>query len=277
MSARARFAPLLGATIETLMVAVFQRWDGVGGRRTRESGLGHEEKPVDDDTKVIPLPPRRRTELVCGFVAVLGGLINAFSDLLLRSGPVSGAAITHGFMATMPYEQVQTGALVGAALGIPMWLAVLVPLYALLKPAGPWRSVPAVVLLGYLFVLTATYHGVYAFYAANHQLVAEAIEAHQIAARALLAKSDEFEAVLGSVWFAAAALSSISLAAGIANRRSGLPWWSLFFLPVMSIVASVASMMLPAPVGGYIRPMAGTLVFTAFFVVVMWATRSSSL
>lgn len=211
----------------------------------------------------------RRVHVICGAVAVVGGVINAVSDLMLRSGPVSGADITHAYMATMPYEQTLAGALLGAAVGVPMWLAALVPLYALLRPAGIWRCAATVASLGYLFVVTGTYHGVYALYASSHQLASQGAEAARLAAT-LLEQNAAFEAWLGGAWFVGAALSSVGFAAAVLGGRTALSRWSLLVAPAASIVASLASARLPAPVGGYIRPMAGSLVFTALFVVITW-------
>lgn len=218
---------------------------------------------------------RRRLYLGCGVIAIVGGVINAVSDLMLRCGPVDGAQITHAYMATMPAEQTLAGALIGAAVGVPLWLAILVPLAALLAPAGRWRSLSTLASLGYLYVVTATYHGAYAFYASTHRLATDGRIAADLAAM-LIEQDAQFQSWLGGAWFGGAVVASLCLAAAVLSGRTALRRWSLLFVPAASIVASMASARLPAPVGGYIRPMAGSLVFIGFFVVVTWSVWRAS-
>ena len=57
-----------------------------------------------------------------GLLAVLGGVLNGFADYLLQGGLVPRAAVnTYENLATVPYEMVFWGSIIGNA-AIPLWL-----------------------------------------------------------------------------------------------------------------------------------------------------------
>lgn len=215
--------------------------------------------------------PDTRKLRLCALLGVIGGVVNAVSDVLLRYGPVAGDEITHEFMATMPFTQTFVGALLGGVVGIPMWAFILVPLYEGLAPAGRRQAWALVVLFAHLFVVSAIYHTVYALYAAVFATLGHTEAANAPAALAHLEQRLVlFDNVLRTVWLVVGAVASLWFAIVALSRRTRFPRWAAAVTPIMAIPAVIVAERLPAPLGGYIRPWIGTGVFTLFFVMVAW-------
>jgi hypothetical protein len=210
---------------------------------------------------------------LAGVLAVLAGLTNAVADYLLRGGPapVSGAAITLEALQAVPYDSVFAGSVLGAAV-IPLWLLGLWPVYVALEPAGRWLALPPVVLLGYMLALAPGYHGAFAFYAAGYQALGAAPpEAHPILTPMIERFLGYHDAVfyliagvatLGSVWFV--------VAAGF--FRTHYARWMALASPILVPLTVPLAQALPAPLGGYVRPILGTTIWTLFFLVATFAT-----
>ena len=204
----------------------------------------------------------------CAALAIVGGISNAASDLLLRCGPVSGREITFESMATMPYEQTFAGALLGGVIATPMWLFVLVPLHDALRVAGRRYAVPVVVVLAHLFVISAIYHSAFALFRVDYDLFARAELVGVPALAEAKQRVSQIDGVLKNSWAVGALLGSVWFGVAVFRHTTPFPRWTVFVTPAMCIPASLASGLLPAPLGGYVRPMAGSLVMTLFFVVV---------
>lgn len=214
----------------------------------------------------------RKQLRICSLLAIMGGVLNAFSDLLLRFGPVSGKEITFEYMATMPYQQTFAGAVLGGAFGTPMWLFILVPAYHALRPAGRWFSIPVVILFAHLFVVSAIYHSAFALFSAGYSALAHAGADTASLWMQMKERMASFHGFFMGLWFLLAVSGSLWFVAAVLIRETAFRKWSAALTPAMAMPASILSSFLPAPVGGYIRPMAGTLVLTLFFIMVARAT-----
>jgi hypothetical protein len=128
-------------------------------------------------------------------------------------------------------------------------------------------------ILGYTFALFPGFHGAFAFYAAGYQalgsvagdarpVVSELVErqrAYHDALMVLIAVT----ATVGSLWFVVAA----------AFFRTRYRRWMSIASPILVPLSMPIGQALPAPIGGYIRPVLGTAIFTLFFLlatVVTW-------
>lgn len=210
---------------------------------------------------------------LAGVLSIIGALLCAVSDLLLMCGPVSAKDINLIYMASnIPYNRTMTGAILGVAV-IPLWLFVLFPLYHALKPAGKWFAIPVILIFAHLIAVSTAYHGAYAFYSAGYYALANVGgEAKTI----LLEMIDKFMvfrtglfytvvtiSLLGSVWFIIAVLFRPTL-----YKR-----WMVIFTPLLIIPVGILCKQLPAPIGGYMMPPSGSIVFAVFFMfatVVTW-------
>lgn len=211
-------------------------------------------------------------------LAIFGGIINAISDLLLRCGPVSGREITFEYMATMPFEQTFVGAVLGGAIGTPMWLFALVPLYHALRKAGLRYAIPVVVLFAHLFIISAIYHSAFALYWVDYDLFMRAGTDGALALAEAKQRVLQFDSIFMTFWAFAALIGSIWFSVAVFRHKTPFPKWSVLVAPAMCIPVSILSGLLPAPVGGYIRPMAGSLMMTIFFIVIartVWKRRDN--
>ena len=205
---------------------------------------------------------------ICGILAIVGGIINIIADLLLIVGPLPGNYGLEAMALHTPFKLTLAGSILGSAVGIPMWLFLLVPLYYALKPAGMKFAAPVVLLLGYTFVLSAVYHSAAGLYHAGYSaffnvgpesksVLEEMIARFELYAMRSLPVFYAIGLGLGSIWLIVAILSGKTL-----FRR-----WMAVFSPLLSMAIMFVSNQLPAPIGGYFAPYDGSLMFTIFFLI----------
>jgi hypothetical protein len=225
-------------------------------------------------------PPSRVTGRVAGILAVLAGLTNAVADYLLRGGPApaSGAEITLEGLRSVPFESVFAGSLLGAA-AIPFWLLGLWPVYRALEPAGRRLAALPVMLLAYGVALASGYHGSYAFYAGGYQaLGAVAGEAEPVLAQMIQrfrAYHDALMLLMVVPWI----LGSLAFVAVALFFRTHYARWMALASPILVPLTVPLAEALPAPFGGYFRPILGTTIWTLFFLVatvVTWNLETAS-
>ena len=210
---------------------------------------------------------------MAGLLAVVGGVLNGFADYLLQGGLVARAAVnTYENLATVPYEMVFWGSIIGNA-AIPLWLLGFWPVYVALAPAGRWLALPPVLFLGYGFSLFAGYHGSYALYAAGFQAQTDAPAELADTTSVLVQRLHDYHDALmvligicmpiGSLWFVAVVLFF----------RTHFQKWMVIASPLIVPLTQPLIEMLPGPWGGYIRPAWGTTLFSLFFLmatIVTW-------
>ncbi len=201
-----------------------------------------------------------------GVAAVVAGLINAVSDYLLRGGPtpVSGAEISLEALGAVPFDLIFAGSLLGAAV-LPLWLAGLWPVYEGLRPAGVWPAAILVLLFGYGIVIASGYHGAYVLYGTGYWL-GSMDEAGGIAGEAIermLAHHDALMALMVPPWV----LASVGFTLVVLLRRTHFPRWMSFASPILVPLTMPLVGALPAPFGGYLRPAAGSAIWTLFFLL----------
>ena len=212
---------------------------------------------------------------IAGILAIVGGIINIVSDQFLYNGPVSGKEMTLVFMAeNIPYERILTGTILGAALGIPMWLFILIPLYYAMKKAGNWFTYPVLILFGHLVFLSALFHGSAALFSACHFISANSGADFTALTSQMMDKVKAFEQVMFILYPISMGVSSLLLIIAILRKKTLFKRWMALFTPIITIPLIVMiSNRIPAPVGGYFAPMDGSLMFTVFFIlttVVTW-------
>lgn len=204
---------------------------------------------------------------LAGILAITGALLCAVSDLLLMCGPISGEEVSLALLASIPYESTLIGAILGVAV-IPLWLFVLIPLYHALKPAGKRFTIPVVLLFAYNMVASAVYHGAYAFYGAGYHALAKAEGDMLIVLTEMMDRFMAFRSgllyitmiplILGSIWFIIAVLF----------RTTHYKRWMVIFTPFPLMLPLVLlARQLPAPIGGFIIPPAGSIVYMIFFTL----------
>jgi hypothetical protein len=210
---------------------------------------------------------------VAGCAAVLGGIANLVADYLLRGGPAPVAAsdISLETLADVPFESVFAGSVLGAA-AIPLWLLGLWPAYRALEPAGRRLALAIVLLFGYGITVASGYHGTYAFYAGAYQ----ALEAVGPESRPVLVElTSRFRAYHDALMLAVVVpwmAASVGFVALVLFVRTHYARWMAAASPLLVPLTIPLVQALPAPVGGYVRPIHGTAIWTVFFLVATVAT-----
>ncbi|MEM9624130.1 MAG: DUF6796 family protein [Pseudomonadota bacterium] len=211
-----------------------------------------------------------------GLLAVAGGLVNAFSDYLLQGGVFARAAVnTYANLSEAPYDLVALGSIIGNA-ALPLWLLGFLPLYIALAPAGRWFAIPPVVCLGYVFTLFPGYHGSYALYAAGFQAARTPTPETTAVLGTMTTRMQDYHDMMMSLIGVFSVTGSILLLVAILTGRTLFSRWMVLLTPIVVPLTQPFVEMLPAPVGGLIRPAWGTLLFSALFLaatVVTWTRR----
>jgi hypothetical protein len=217
-----------------------------------------------------------------GCLAVAGGAANVVADYLLRGGPapVAASEITLATLGQVPFESVFAGSVLGAAV-IPLWMLGLWPVYEGLRPAGPWLARITVLFMAYGIAIAAGFHGAFAFYAAGYH----ALGAAPAGAQPLLVElterfrsyHDTLFVLLAVTW----TIGSVGFIVAVAFFRTHYARWMAAASPLLVPLTMPLVAALPAPVGGYVRPIHGTAIWTLFFLlatVVSWnlGTRRGS-
>lgn len=211
-----------------------------------------------------------------GLLAIAGGLINAVSDYLLQGGLIARDAVnTYVNLPAAPFDLVFLGSIIGNA-AIPLWLFGFLPVFVALAPAGRWWAVPPTLLLSYVFALFPGYHGAYALYAAGFQAERAAPAASLGVLKLMSSRLHDYHDALLGVIGLCSLTGGLWLAAAILSGRTRYARWMVLFTPLVVPLTQPLVEMLPAPVGGYVRPAWGTLLFSVFFflsMVVTWNVR----
>ncbi len=208
---------------------------------------------------------------MAGALGVAAGFANTVADYALRGGPrpVAGADISLEMLVTVPHESVWFGSLLGAA-AMPLWILGLFPVYVGLRPAGRWLAAIPVFLFGYGICVASGYHGAYALYASGHVLRAALPGAAEVTLHFghLMQHHDGIQTVFVAPWI----LASVSFVAIVLSGRTGFPRWMALTSPILVPLLVPLAARLPAPLGGFVRPGLGSLLWTAFFAVALWRT-----
>lgn len=202
-----------------------------------------------------------------GLLAVAGGIANGVADYMLQGGPKPSPGLnTYAQLADAPFDPVFLGSIIGNAT-IPFWLLGFWPVYVALKPAGRSLALPPVLLLAYGFSMFAGYHGSYALYAAGFQAQAAAPPDAAPVLAEMVARMHAYHEALIDVITIGVPLGSLWLAAVILFRETHYRRWMVILTPLVAPLTQPFAEMLPAPIGGYIRPPWGTTIYTVFFLV----------
>lgn len=203
-----------------------------------------------------------------GVTAILGCILNVVADYMLRGGPAprSAAEITFEALGSVPNEIVFTGGVLGAA-AIPLWIFGLIPVYAALAPAGRRIALIPVLPMLYGTAVAAGSHGAYALYAEGFRaLAAVGSEAQPI----LETMMDRFMAYDRSIVTTMAVpwmIGSLAFVTIVALRPTRYRRWMAVASPILVPLAMPLGGSLPSPIGGYVRPILGTTIWTAFFMI----------
>jgi len=201
-----------------------------------------------------------------GLLAVAGGLVNAVSDFLLQGGLIARDAVnTYEYLEYAPYDLVALGSVLGNV-ALPLWLLGFFPLYIALAPAGKWLSIAPIACLAYLFALFPGYHGSYALYAAGFQAGAASTPDTALVLSTLVQRLDSYHDSLISVISVFSVIGSLLFLVAVLSGKTLFPRWVVILTPLVSPLLQTYVEMIPAPLGGFIRPAWGTLWFTALFL-----------
>lgn len=209
---------------------------------------------------------------ICGVLAILGGIINGIGDLMLIVGPFPG---NYGFMTMathIPFEMSLAGSILGGAIGIPMWMFLLFPLYYAVKPAGNCFAIPIMLLIGHMIIICAVIHSACALYHAAYYALANVGAESKPVLEGLIAQFGMFETTMKLSFMVTCVAGSLWLIVGIVSGKTLYKRWMSIFTPLLVIAIHFVSNRLPAPIGGYFAPYDGTLMFTLFFLVTTIAT-----
>jgi hypothetical protein len=203
-----------------------------------------------------------------GCLAVGGGLANVVADYLLRGGPapVAASEITLATLSAVPFASVFAGSVLGAAV-IPFWLLGLWPVYAALRPAGRWLALLPVLFLGYGVALASGFHGAFAFYAAGYQALGAAPGDAQPILTELTERFRAYHDALFTLLAATWTLGSVGFVVATLFFRTHYARWMAAASPLLVPLTMPLVQALPAPIGGYVRPIHGTSVWTLFFLI----------
>ncbi len=203
----------------------------------------------------------------CSILAISGGLINIAADLMLIAGPLPGNYGLDAMAVHTPFKLCMAGSLLGAAVGIPMWLFLLVPLYYALKPVGKIFAVPVVLLLGHNFILSAVFHNMAALAHAAYTALAQVGAESKPVLEEMIGRFEQYIMGIGPFYVLSLGLGSIWLLVSILSGKTLYKRWMAVFSPMLALLITFVSNNLPAPVGGYFAPCDGSLMYTLFFLI----------
>lgn len=214
-----------------------------------------------------------------GLAAIIGGCLNFVADYMLRGGPAprSAAEITFEALGRVPTEIVFPGGVLGAA-AIPLWIFGLVPVYVALAPAGRALALIPVLAMTYGTAVAAGSHGAYALYAEGFRALAavgpEARPVLETMMERFMAYDRAIVMIIAIAWM----IGSLAFVAIVALRPTRYRRWMALLSPLLVPIAMPLGSSLPAPIGGYVRPVLGTTIWTLFFVIatiVTWRAESA--
>lgn len=205
---------------------------------------------------------------LAGYGAVFGGIANLVADYLLRGGPapVASADITLEALVHVPSASVFAGGILGAA-AIPLWLLGLWPVYRALEPAGRRLALAIVLLFGYGIAVAAGYHGSYAFYAGGYQALAAVGPESKPILVEMTARFLRYHDLLMLLVVVPWMVASVGFVVAVLFFRTHYARWLVVLSPLLVPLTIPLVQALPAPIGGYVRPIHGTAIWTLFFLV----------
>jgi hypothetical protein len=215
----------------------------------------------------------RLARRAAGIAAILGGLANFVADYMIRGGPAptSASAITLEALGTVPPEMAFAGGVLGAA-AIPLWAFGLVPVYAALEPAGRRLALIPVILMGYGIAVGSGSHGAYALYAGGFRARDSVGSDAESILTSMVEQFVAFDQALVTIIVVPWMIGSIAFVAIVALRRTHYARWMALLSPILVPITMPVVASLPAPIGGYVRPIMGTSIWTLFFVVAVLVT-----
>lgn len=210
-------------------------------------------------------------------LGIVGALGCALSDVILLGVPTSGSQHKQNRFAPM-LSMSQRRMLIGTVLGVislPLTIAGLFQVHAMLAPAGPWLALPPVLLLGWMLAIGSASHGTWGFVRralqARQRLVSAGEEPAELAAMngdfrrywSVIQTASGVLFMAGGLWLAAAILIGPTL----------YPLWILLFHPVLLMVLGMMlATALPAPLGGYVLPSIFNLGWAIFLAMSLLAS-----
>lgn len=194
-----------------------------------------------------------------GWLAVIGGILNAFGDWALLGFPVAGKAIRMELIKEKPVGKVRLGAYIGFV-AIPLWLGAVFPIARLLRAAPAVYTILAVVGVLLFVLFSQTYHVSYVFYGIVYRSGDDRIVAESMTEKQRMLK----------FYFPATLLMSLALVVG--GVIAGAPIWWLVLNPMLTLtVLPSVGKLLPRPIGGYLVTGGGSLGFALFALATMLA------
>ena len=212
----------------------------------------------------------------CGLAAILGDVLNVVADHMLRGGPApcSAAEITFESLGSVPTGIVFTGGVLGAA-AIPLWLFGLVPVFAALAPAGRLLALIPVVTTAYGIAVASGSHGAYALYAEGYRALGSVGSEADPVLTIMMDRFMDYDRSIVAIIAASWMIGSLAFVVIVLLCPTHYRRWMAFLSPILVPLAMPLGAALPAPIGGYVRPILGTTIRTSFFVMATVLTWSA--
>ena len=199
--------------------------------------------------------------LVLDLAGVVGAGLMALSDLVLLFTSVERSRYDFLEIAThIPEMRVMVGDYLGLV-GVPFVLVGLYRVYEGLRPAGPWLSLPPVLLLAYGYLLGAVFHhGVSMTMIVARQDSLGGAAASELATILLVPLGIAFGTIVvaGSTWLFVALITG----------RTGYPRWMAWTSPLTVVLLFRLLVLFGPPwMVGALVPAGPNLAMVVFFSV----------
>ena len=205
---------------------------------------------------------------VFGVLAILGASTVAIADMFLLGSPISCKEFRAkgiDVLLTVSPRNMFIGHTLGV-LALPLYLFGIMQIYRALEPAGAFHALPPVMIMIYMIVVGAAAHACFAFVGGAMQLQQREDGAGEQSAEEMVRQHKRLLYPLFGAYIAGLIVSSIWFGVVVWTQPTLYPKWMAFTNPfVLFISFGLLERLLPAPVGGYVRPANGNICFAVFF------------
>jgi hypothetical protein len=197
-----------------------------------------------------------------GVVGVVGLALLIVADLVLVWTPARELDIFRAAVGKSDRRLVG-GALLGV-FAIPLVLAGIAFIFRGLAPAGPWWSLPAVLVAAFAYVIGAGFHAVIGPFAIAIRDTAEELRP---TSATLASMRRIFDPLRTALWLSIFA-SSVLVFAAILSGKTLYPQWSAAMSPFPVVIAfRIACKIAPPTISGALVPAGGNLATLIFMIV----------
>jgi hypothetical protein len=204
-----------------------------------------------------------------GVIAIVGAIGVGIGDAFLLGNPVSGKQFRAQKLKNLSHVSPRN-MFIGHTLGV--WMVPFVffgvfQVYRGLEPAGAAYALPPVLIMIYILVMGAAGHACFAFLGGAYHLQDQLGDETNERVNELIERNKRLLYPLFGVFLLGMIVSSLWFSVTVWTQPSFFPKWMGFVNPFFLIFTlGRLENLLPAPIGGYIRPANANIGLAIFFL-----------